>query len=104
MATFKVIFSAVLVLFFSMIIYSIITPEINKINTEVAKVDSTGVTTNTLETVNSIPDPKGSIKQGAGNFLLRLLENHPFLFILLAVIVTVVCLYFGVTVTQIKNF
>jgi len=104
MAKLKAMIMAVFALFIGMIIYSQLAPSFDVANKEIAKADTTGMATKTLETVNSVPDPKGDVKQGLGGFLLRLLENHPILFILLVIVVAVGLIYLGVTVYQVRNF
>ena len=101
---FVAMFSAVLMLFFGMIIFSQINPELNKAKEDIAKEDPTGMATKTLETQNSIPNPKNSIKQGFGTFLLNLAESNPMGFMILALIVTFIFLVIGVSVAKVKGF
>jgi len=104
MATLKAMISAVFVLFIGMIIYSQMMPELNNAQEKIAKTDTTGMASASLDAVNSVPDVKGGVKQGLGGFLLKLLENHPILFMLLVVSTAVGLIYFGVTVSQVRGF
>lgn len=105
MADLRAMIPVVFMLFIGFIVYAQITPELNKVNEAVAQADETGMASATLDTVNSVPDPKGEIKQASGNILLNLLENHPVLFIMLVVIVAAIFVYvFGFTISQVRGF
>ncbi len=105
---FWTMFSAVVVAFFGMVIYSLVMPALNsattQVTTEVAKTDTSGVTGNVVNTVNNIPDPKDTVKVTGGNFLYWLLTEHPFWFFVLAAVVTGVLIYVGVSVKSVSNF
>jgi|GEM_PF-6163983 len=95
---------AVFMLFITMILLSELWPALDNANQEIAKQDTTGLATATLEAQNSIPDPKGSFKQHAGGFLKGLLENHPMAFMLLVVIIALILFYAGIKVSSVRNF
>ena len=104
MATLKAMISAVFILFIGMIVYSQVMPELNNAQEEIAKTDTTGMASASLDTVNAVPDVKGGVKQGLGGFLLRLLVNNPILFMILVVVTAIGLLYLGVTLAQVRNF
>jgi len=95
---------AVFTLFITMIVLSEFLPALDNANQEIAKQDTTGLATTTLEVQNSIPDPKGSFKQHTGGFLKSLLENHPMTFLFLVVIVALILIYAGVKISSVRNF
>lgn len=101
---FKAMVGAVFTLFIGMIIFSILAPEFSKVNRQIADEDPTGTSSKVLDATESIPDPKGIVKETGGGFLLNLLENHPDAFLILVLITAGVLTYFGITAGQVRAF
>lgn len=102
---FKKMFGLVLTIFFILIVLSIVNP-LKKEATDQAieGIDSTGMATKTVDTYNSIPDPKEEIKQASGNFLYRLMNNNPKGFFVLALIITGILFGGGVYLRDVRKF
>jgi len=102
---FKKMFEIVLAIFFMLIILSILTPELEKAKNQAANsIDSSGVSTKAIDTLNSVPDPEEEIKQSSGNFLYRLMNDNPKGFFILALIVTVILFGGGVYLKDARKF
>lgn len=101
---FAAMVKAVFILFIGMIVISMIAPEMRTLNKDVAAQDPTGTANKTLETAESIPDPKGTFKEKTGGVLLWLAENHPIMFMMLVFIVAGILILLGVTVKSVMNF
>lgn len=101
-------FGAVLTLFFVMIVLSQLYPVEDQANQEmtdaVKSIDPDSPANAALDAANSIPDPKRGFIAVTGNFLLNLANNSPNAFVFLALVVAIVLVLIGVSVTAVKAF
>lgn len=102
---FKKMFGLVLLIFFILIILSIINPIKSRVTKEVvSEVDESGAGVTALAAYGVIDDPEAPIKQGAGNFLYRLMRDNPKGFFVLALIVTIILFGGGIYLRNVRGF
>lgn len=103
MTSFQAAVYAVFTLFVGLIVLSFIAPQLDEVNQKIASQDKTGLANDTLDKVNSIPDPKEEIKEESGGILYQLLTTNPLGFVLLVLVVAAILVALGVSVARINN-